>query len=302
MRTLIVIPHAFLPHRPGTKLYGSERTDGPTRAASLLRCIAALQQNFGPRQHMVNDGSDPRCNASLEAALEIVLCTTGADHLAGSVPPHLFHHHNTTLDPRLLGFACQGILRDNAGRYDWYGYLEDDCEITDPLWFAKLAWFNAAFGPAAALQPNRFELSTGPIVQKLYIDGPIPGPEPWGTMPGTATLQGTTLSRDWQFRRVGNPHAGCFFADPAQMARLTADPAFGHFSDAFIGPLESAATLPLLRNFAVYKPSLANAGFLEMRHIDQRILDQRLFFRFNAQGQVIRTVTEDGTAPPAETA
>ena len=292
MRTLIVIPHAFLPHRPGTKLYGSERTDGPTRAAALLRCIAALQQNFGPRQHLVDSGSDPRCNASLESALDIVLCTTGADHLAASVPPHLIHHHNTTLDPRLLGFACQGILRDNAGRFDWYGYLEDDCEITDPLLFTKLAWFNANFGPGVALQPNRFELSTGPIVQKLYVDGPIPGAKPWGTVPGAPTLQGAALGRDWHFRRVSNPHSGCFFADPAQMARLAADPAFGQYSTAFVGPLESAATLPLLRNFAVYKPALANASFLEMRHIDQRILDQRLFFRFNDQGQVIRTVTE----------
>jgi hypothetical protein len=298
MRTLIVIPHAFLPHRPGTKLYGSERTDEPTRAAALLRCIAALQQNFGPRQHIINDGSDPRCNASLDSALDIVLCTTGADHLVGSVPPHLIRHHSTTLDPRLLGFACHAILRDNAGSYDWYGYLEDDCEITDPLWFTKLAWFNATFGPGAALQPNRFELSTGPILQKLYVDGPIPGAKPWGALPGPPTLQATALGRLWQFRRVSNPHAGCFFADPAQMARLTADPAFGHYSSAFIGPLESAATLPLLRNFAVYKPSLTNAAFLEMRHIDQRILDERLFYRFNAQGQVVRTITEDWGAPP----
>ena len=281
-------------------MYGSERTDAPARAAALLRCIAALQQNFGPRQHLVDDKSDPRCNASLEAVLEIVLCTTGADHLASSVPPHLIYHHNTSLDPRLLGFACQGILRDNAGRFDWYGYLEDDCEITDPLWFSKLAWFNATFGPGAALQPNRFELSTGPIVQKLYIDGPIPGAKPWGDVPGPPTLEGAALGRNWQFRRVSNPHAGCCFADRAQMARMVAGPGFGHFSDAFVGPLESAATLPLLRNFAVYKPALANAGFLEMRHIDQRVLDERLFFQFNAEGQVVRTVTEAwGTAPPA---
>jgi hypothetical protein len=292
LKTLIVIPHAYLPHRPGTALYGSERTDAGTRAAALLRCVSALQQHFGARQHLVDDGSDPRCNRSLESALEIVVCTTGRDHLADTIPRHLIYHHNTMLDPRRLGFACQAILRDNAGRFDWFGYLEDDCEITDPLLFSKLGWFNSQFGPNALLQPNRFEISTGRVVHKLYIDGPIPGAAPPASPPGPVRLEATALGRRWRFRRVSNPHSGCFFADPGQMARLAADPAFGHYSKAFIGPLESAATLPLIRNFAVYKPALDNAGFLEMRHLDQRLLDRTLSYTINAQGQVLRTITE----------
>lgn len=246
---------------------------------------------------MVSDGIDPRCNSSTEASLEIVLCTTGDAHLAHTLPAHLAHRYTTGLAPRLLGFAAQSILRDNAGRFDWYGYLEDDCEITDGLFFSKLGWFNAEFGPDALLQPNRFEISAGPVVQKLYIDSRIVGAPPPMRPAGSLQLEAAALARRWRFRRVSNPHAGCFFADAGQMARLAADPAFGHYSEAFIGPLESAATLPVLRNFAVYKPALENASFLEMRHIDQRLLDERLFFSVNAEGEIMRTVTPEWGAP-----
>lgn len=242
---------------------------------------------------MVNDGLDPRCNISTESSLDIVLCTTGDSHLADAIPSHLAHRYATGLAPRLLGFAAQAILRNNAGEFDWYGYLEDDCEITDGLLFSKLAWFNAEFGPGVILQPNRFEISAGPVVQKLYIDGPIPGAPAMTTPPGGLHLEASALGRRWRFRRVSNPHSGCFFADAGQMVRLAADPAFGHYSDAFVGPLESAATLPVLRNFAVYKPALDNAAFLEMRHIDQRLLDERLSFTLNAEGAVVRTVTPE---------
>lgn len=291
MKTLIVIPHAYLPQTPGPRRYGSERTSAALRGAALLRCVSALHQTFGSRQHMVKDGGDPRCNSATESSLDVVLCTTGESHLADAVPSYLAHRHATSLAPRLLGFAAQAVLRDNAGNFDWYGYLEDDCEITDGLLFSKLAWFNAEFGAGAVLQPNRFEISAGPVVQKLYIDGPISAALPAPTPPGASHLEASALGRPWRFRRASNPHSGCFFVDASQMDRLRADPAFGHFSDAFIGPLESAATLPVLRNFAVYKPALENAGFLEMRHIDQRLLDERLSFTFNADGAVIRTVT-----------
>jgi hypothetical protein len=292
MKTLIVIPHAYLTDTPAARMYGCERTDPAARAAALLRCVSALHQTFGSRQHLVGARDDPRCNAATESALEVVLVTAGTQHLADTLPPHLVHHKNTTLHPRLLGFACQGILRDNAGRFDWYGYLEDDCEITDALFFCKLAWFNATFGQGVLLQPNRFELSSGMVVQKLYIDGRIQEAQPWLGMPGERHLAASLLGQRWRFRRVSNPHSGCFFVSQTQMAHLAADPLFGRYSEAFIGPLESAATVPIMRNFAVYKPALENAAFLEMRHIDQRLLDQRLFFRVNEAGEIVRSVTE----------
>ncbi|HSD34306.1 MAG TPA: hypothetical protein VLE26_02720, partial [Alphaproteobacteria bacterium] len=41
---------------------------------------------------------------------------------------------------------------------------------------------------------------------------------------------------------------------------------------SFIGPLESAATLALMRSFAVYKPALDCADFLEIEHQDDRFM------------------------------
>ncbi len=41
-------------------------------------------------------------------------------------------------------------------------------------------------------------------------------------------------------------------------------------SAAFFGPLESAATLGLMKTFDVYKPARQNAGFLEVEHLDLR--------------------------------
>jgi hypothetical protein len=300
MRTLFVIPHAFFRTTPGAPRYQSERGDAEARAAILLRCLSTLHQTFGPRQHLVGSDSAPRCNEATDAAIEIVLCTSGQDHLAHTLPPHLFHHHTTTLHPRLLGFACHAILRDNAGRFDWFAYLEDDCEVSDPLFFTKLAWFGRQFGDQALLQPNRFEVSAGEVVQKLYIDGNRPLPAAGRAVQDITVrprLTGSAFGRSWVFQRVDNPHSGCFFVNAAQMARLAADPAFGHYSDEFVGPLESAATLPVLRNFDLYKPARENAAFLEIRHLDQRFLDRKITYHLNDRQQVIKTVLPDEQGP-----
>ena len=41
---------------------------------------------------------------------------------------------------------------------------------------------------------------------------------------------------------------------------------------SFAGPLESAASLGVMKNFRIYKPAYANAGFLEIRHLHNRYL------------------------------
>jgi hypothetical protein len=48
-----------------------------------------------------------------------------------------------------------------------------------------------------------------------------------------------------------------------------------HFLDrdtCFTGPLESAATLGLLKTFQIYKPAPAMAGFLEIQHYGQAFI------------------------------
>ena len=39
---------------------------------------------------------------------------------------------------------------------------------------------------------------------------------------------------------------------------------------SFVGPLESAATLGIMRTFKVYKPARENANFLEVEHYGRR--------------------------------
>jgi hypothetical protein len=244
-----------------------------------VRCVSALHHAFAPGQRVIGT-VDTHANID-RAQLVIIVCTSGDLHLADSLPPGLAIHHRTDLNPRLLGFECQRLLRGNLGRFDWYGYLEDDIELSDSLFFDKLAWFNAQFGPRAMLQPNRFEVSLGRM-SKLYVDGEMVDDSITAAFQDISLrpeLRAEAFGRPWMFRRMSNPHAGCFFADTAQMAVLAAHPDFATYQDAFYGPLESAASLLPMRCFDIYKPAAENAAFLEVCHLDRRILDRRVFYR-----------------------
>lgn len=285
MKILITIPHAFLA-QPLTGLHASERGDAAGRAAVLLRCVTALHQAFGA-EHRLLGPDDPACNTD-QTHLVIALCVTGDQHLADTLPPGLVHVCHMDVHPRSLGFACHAVLRNNAAQFDWCGYLEDDLEVTDALFLDKLAWFSATFGPDVMLLPNRFEVSAGPV-PKLYIDGALRNEalaEPFQDITINPRLTAAPLGRMMQFDRVANPHAGCFFASAAQMARIAAHPEFGTYTEAFNGPLESAATLPPLRSFNVYKPARDNADFLEVRHLDQQHLDRVV--RYSRDGNFLR--------------
>ena len=293
MRILVTIPHACL-DLPGTARYGSERGDRAGRAAMLQRCVAALRQSFGP-QHRLVGPDDPACNTG-HHALTVAVCTASDQHVADTLPSGAAYHHRTELHPRLLGFACHGLLKANLGQFDWFGYLEDDLELVDGLFFDKLAWFNATFGPGVMLQPNRYEISDGPV-PKLYIDGALANEaatQPFQDITVRPRLEGAALGRSYAFQREANPHSGCFFADAAQMAVMAVHPAFGAYSDEFIGPLESAASLPPMRSFDVYKPARENAAFLEIRHLGQQMLDKIVHYRL--EGDVLSKLVTSFTA------
>src|SRR5690606_10360311 len=91
-------------------------------------------------------------------------------------------------------------------------------------------------------------------------------------------ISAETLGRQLWFGRVVNAHSGCFFLTRPQMERWSRQPDFLSRDSAFVGPLESAATLGLLRHFRVYKPGRSNAAFLEVRHLHQRYLGALLRF------------------------
>jgi hypothetical protein len=275
MRVLFTIPHYF--SDSAAAAYGSERGAADLRTSIIRRCIASLHQTFSESQGLL-DGRQKwihPANQDLSASIAIALCTTGDNHLV----PHLadcdFTHISTNAEPRLLGFECQNVLRDNLGDYDYYVYLEDDLRIVDGMFFAKLAWFNGQFGDGAILQPNRFELASEPPACKIYIDGNLrdstisPALQRIEEVP---RLEAEAFGGRIAFERVDNPHSGCFFLNAAQFAHWAAQPDFAVPSARFWGPLESAATLGIMQNFRAYKPARENAAFLEVEHLDRRYI------------------------------
>jgi hypothetical protein len=55
-------------------------------------------------------------------------------------------------------------------------------------------------------------------------------------------------------------------------------PWFADEDCSFAGPLESAASLGIIKTFRQYKPSTANAAFLELEHLHPRYLGKALKF------------------------
>lgn len=275
MKLLITIPH-YVEAGPGQ--YGSTGGNAAGRAAMLHEVLASLHRTFGPRQSQLlnrRHNIRRRANRSADAVLDIIVCTTQGRHALAALPPDpsLFAHRPAQGEPLRLGFACHGVLAERIGAYDWYGYMEDDLILQDPLFFDKLAWFLDQAGPGALLLPHRYEIRPG-SAEKLYIDGHLSADfaAPWATDTDREPLVCQALGTPVAFERPHNPHAGCFFLNAAQMAHWAAQPHFGDQDTAFAGPLESAATLGMLKTFRIHKPAPECAGFLEIRHAGNRYL------------------------------
>lgn len=282
MRILIAIPHYFDPQGTiaGRQTYGSISDAALVRAAALRDAIHALHQHFGNAQCMlqISQGRTRPANEPLRGDVHVIVCTTGGRHLFSKlcVDPIFVHHQETDAEPALLGFECHSALRDRFGDYDWYGYLEDDLIVRDPWLFAKLEWFQHHVGPNSVLLPNRYERGTRPLVTKAYIDGDLAEhvAAPWQNVGETPELSSHVLGRPIVFRRPLNPHSGCFFLSANQMGDWLRQPHFLDRDTSFVGPLESAATLSVMRTFRIYKPARENASFLEIEHSGSRFLDQ----------------------------
>lgn len=291
---LVVIPHYFAAAAAGD--HGSEDASAaPARAAALRATIAGLRQHLGFRQWRAQGRSvrrppvttahgtipaatDLHCTAAnlahRAARLDIVVATTGGRHLIDclGLPDGWAEHVEVEVPPRELGFACHDILAARAGNYDWVCYLEDDNVLADPLFLTKIAFVERHTEGAAVLMPNRFELFLGRNIEKLYVDGP-------GDDDFTARWQDVRVDRvlnirffdgGIQLERASNPHSGCFFLSRRQFRQWQQQPWFGDRDAGFVGPLESAASLGVMRTFRVYKPAVAAAGFLEIEHRNNR--------------------------------
>ena len=294
MRILFAIAHFHRPDPDG--FYGSRASSAANRAHALRQALANLHITFGQRQAilLVRETRAIQANAGGRHDIEIAICTDGRNHLLDQVPPHLFRHHVVDGDPRYLGYGCHEILAAGIDKFDYFCFLEDDIVVTDGEFFDKLAWFADLAGEDCLLQPNRFEFDVRTRVQKLYVDGDLYDPSVsrrFQDIDEDRELAGRHLGRDIRFKRYNNAHAGCFFLSRAQLHRWMDQSYFLDRGADYYGPLESAATLGLMKTFKVYKPALANANFLEVRHGDPRYLAQIL--RFDDAWNYRRVTRED---------
>jgi hypothetical protein len=275
MRILVAIPHFFDASGEVRRApeHGALAGDPAPRIEALTACVSALHQLLGGPQVIIDIARREAKNANAQfaaAKLDVIVCTTRGQHLLSRLPldRDAFRHHPTDVEPPLLGFQCHAALYERLGDYDYYCYLEDDLIIRDPWLFAKQGWFQRQVGPAAVLLPNRYEVARGGVAWKAYLDGDLPAEvtAPFQNIAEAPELKGSCLGLEVTFRRQSNPHSGCFFLTDEQMRAWGRRRDFLDRDTRFIGPLESAATLGLMRAFRIYKPAPEVASFLEIEH------------------------------------
>lgn len=276
MNVLFVIAHYYRPTADNPLGFGSLSGDAPSRIAALERSLQTLHTVFR-RPHLGADfGRAAPIMANTRGAVtsDIVVCTTGDDHLLRSLsfPRSLYQHVSTTADPLFLGFECRAVLRDGLSRYDYFCFLEDDITVSDPWVFDKVRWFSERHGETRVLMPNRYEMRRAtheePLPAKIYIDMEFApaATAAFQDLGDTPEITDEHLGARVVFRRPGNPHAGCFFLSRAQMEYWAG---LSHFMDRetiWIEPLVTAATLGPMRAFRLYKPGYENADFFEVQH------------------------------------
>lgn len=283
MRILFTIPHYVQSAVDATAdkgKYGSLIGDFDQRVEALTACLTALHGLFRPVHWIIDHSRRAAHDAPNQTPhqIDIVICTTQGRHILDRLPVGATHyvHHATRAAPELLGFACHDVLLASLGHYDYYCYLEDDIVLPDPWLFIKLHWFCSQAGDDKLLQPNRYEMGLGHPVAKLYVDGDLAEntTRPFQDIQDSAPISLSVMGQTIVCERTLNPHSGCFFLNARQMEQWTRQPHFADRQSRFIGPLETAATLGIMRTFKVYKPTLANADFLEVRHHGSGYLKQ----------------------------
>jgi hypothetical protein len=258
--------------------HGSGRPDWKIRTQALEACIWNLQTLFAAPQctfDRIARAPIP-ANAGRSAKVDVIVCTYAAKHVLDrlTLPPGFYSQRDCECNPRYLAFECQDVLKANLGSYDYYCFLEDDLVLHDPWLFEKLRWFCGLFGNRALLQPHRFERSLNGPVRRFYVDEDIPlrVTERFQDITRDAELTASYMDTRLTFRRQSNPHSGCYFLNAAQMEYWAAQPDFAKRDASFVGPLDSGATLGIMRNFNIYKPALDDASFLEVEHFGDTFL------------------------------
>lgn len=284
MRVLFTVPHYYdavsAEARHGS--LNSAAREGRRRALDSL--IFQIHSLFGRKTFAANHVSHTLVDSASAFAFDfdILICTTGEKHLLGELecPRAMYAQVKTTEQPPFLGFACHEVMVQLLGKYDYYCYLEDDIVIFDQLFFLKLEMFNRTLAtgvqPSPVLQPQRYEVSLGAgtdgmkTLTRVYMDYLACEPPAGFSQP----IQVQLLGRSFILERSTHPHSGCFFLNRAQMEHIAQQSIFLDRSQIWTSPLDTAATLALMKSFPVYKPALECLGFLDVCHAHQAMVQQ----------------------------
>ncbi len=283
MRLLIGVVHFY---RSGDGRHGSLAADPAPRIRALSRVILSLHRLFGAAAATLN-----HCHRRIDDVIDgggevdLRICVSGGDHVLDQLPELSGLYRPICCDvedPRLLGFACQKMLamvsrkaEEDGNPYDYIAYLEDDIVIADVDFFLKLSTFNQAFGDNYLLMPNRLEtMEHSGHINRFYIDGdynPLASESYRHSNSHRLCLE--HLGKMIRFDQPFNLHSGCFFLNRTQAEAYRSSGHAGELDITFHGPLESAATLGMLKTFQVMKPALENGRFLTVEHAGRNFMD-----------------------------
>ncbi len=275
MRILVAIVHHWNPEGGGR--HQSLRPNCAPRVEALQQLILAFSRIGQNQFHMhFDDQAAYPANTSLNHKIDLHLITDGVHHVLEHLQPAfregVEHVATSPSHPLMLGFEAQDHLASRLqDNYDLYAYFEDDLIVNDPLFFYKIKYFADHVGNNSIILPQRFEQMSIPArIGKLYIDGSLTDTEEELQRiyinPAAPLEINDYFFGALSFEAPRNPHAGCFVLTHGQLTHWVAQPWWLDRDCSFVSPLESAATLGLLKTFCLYKPSFSIAGWLEVQH------------------------------------
>ena len=276
MRIMVVIPHYYV----ATADSSHASTDGrieESRRAAVRSVFTAWRFLLAGEQALLNiERRAYERIPSRVAQLALVAMTTRGHHL---LDPEfcqscgVTHVEVETEDPRMLGFHAHKLFVEHARRFDLFVFSEDDLLPRDPGFLDKQLWFTETFGQRRLLLPNRYEWNLNGPAAKTFIDGDLVSrlTSPWfAALPEERFLDARVLGRRISFERSRNPHSGFHALSQEQLRLWMSLPHWGEVDVSFISPLESAATLAMLKTFAIYKSFGSSMDFCEVEHADTR--------------------------------
>lgn len=283
MKVLVIISHYFKSEANG--IYSSTNASlRDIRKQTLEKVLLFWRSHYDENSIINIDKKKLVINRSCVDQLDLVLLIHEDNHL---IDDNIIKTYGLktikvkTDNPRMIPFAAQKVMAELSNSYEWFIYSEDDLAIHDSLLFHKLTLFQNKFGFTRLLQPNRFEINKSALKFKTYVDGDLkdgfikPFLEKNNEQSNTLTLKNQG-GFDIHFLRALNPHSGFFALTAEQLKHWMAQKHFMDLDCSFVSPLESGATLGILKTFSIYKSTVPNLGYFEIEHLDKKFSNMKL--------------------------